>query len=243
MAAPQAIALDLQRLFEAIDRMVERVNRYKVDPGFSRDIEDRSAGFPDFAVKDEDILEYMVVLIAYSNNAPAVNVTPLVDSGLFKKVFQGYDIKKAAQLSPENIRAAYWQQLKAIRFKYKVDAMIRCAKWLLSVGGQYGSFMGFLKSSGLPTPIQTDRDIVAFWQSFDRVRAHLAVTQLPYFGNFTSLCHLLMHLGFDCAKPDVKVERREKVEPVGLSKMQLEPSDSSPVWVLAHIGRCLPGYT
>jgi hypothetical protein len=65
--------------------------------------------------------------------------------------------------------------------------------------------MNYVKSVGLPCLIKSECDIQAFWEGFNQIRAYFLGLQLPYFANFTSLCHLLMHLGFDCAKPDIIV--------------------------------------
>jgi hypothetical protein len=65
--------------------------------------------------------------------------------------------------------------------------------------------MRYVNSVGLPSPIKSEDDIRAFWEGFNQIRACFLELRLPYFGNFTSLCHLLLHLGFDCAKPDIIV--------------------------------------
>jgi hypothetical protein len=128
-----------------------------------------------------------------------------VEGKVFESIFQKYFIEKTAELTAQKIIGTCWQDLTAIRFKYKVDAWVRCATGLLSIQGRYGSFMRYVSSARLPSPIRSECDIRVFWEGFNQIRAYFLELRLPYFANFTSLCHLLMHLGFDCAKPDIIV--------------------------------------
>jgi hypothetical protein len=190
---------------EAIDKMVDRVNHFKVDPQFTRWVGERVERTPDFDLKDEEILRRLVVLIAYSNNANAERVERLVERGVFDHIFQNYSIGNAARLSPESLIRDHWPEVKDIRFKYKIAAMVSCSAPLLSIGERHGSFMRYLRSVGLPSTLQSDSDIQSFWEGFNQIRSHFLELHFPYFRNFTSLCHLLMDLGFDCAKPDIAV--------------------------------------
>ncbi len=194
-----------ERAVDAIDKMVERVNCFKIDPQFTQWVEERRVSVPDFTLDDEQILRRLMVLIAYSNNANAKQVTRLVEGEVFKSIIQKYFVEKTVELTAESIIIACWPDIKAIRFKKKVDAWLRCAGCLLSIRGRYGSFMRYLKSVGLPHPIKSERDIRAFWDGFNQIRSYFLELDFPYFGNFTSLCHLLMDLHFDCAKPDLIV--------------------------------------
>ena len=192
---------------EAIDNMVDRVNHFKIEPQFTQWVDERVELIPDFGMTDEEILRRLVVLIAYSNNANAEKVTQLVESHAFDAIFQDYSIRNTAKLSPESLVRSHWSEVKAIRFKYKIGAMVRCAASLLSISERHGSLMLYLKSVGLPSTLKSDSDIQSFWKAFDQVRAYFLELHFPYFGNFTSLCHLLLDRGFDCAKPDIAVMR------------------------------------
>jgi 3-methyladenine DNA glycosylase Tag len=206
MTEQQPMADVSSTIAEAIDRMVQRINRFKIDPGFSQQVEERSRKVPDFAMDDRQILRHLMVLIAYSNNANSVKVTRLVESEVFESIFQKYFVeKKTSELTAKSIVDDCWADLRAIRFKYKVDAWVRCARCLHAIQGRHGSFMKYLDDVGLPSPIKSECDIRAFWEGFDKIRAYLLALNFPYFANFTSLCHLLLHLGFDCAKPDIIV--------------------------------------
>ena len=193
-------------VIEAIDRMMERVNRYKRDPEFTRQVEERSRKVPDFNLDDRQILRHLMVLIAYSNNANSGKVTRLVESKIFESMFQKYFVERnRSELTAKSIIDECWHDLKAMRFKYKVDAWVRCATCLLAIQGRYGSLMRYLNGVGFPISVKSEPDIQAFWEGFNKIRAYFLELNFPYFANFTSLCHLLLHLGFDCAKPDIIV--------------------------------------
>jgi hypothetical protein len=184
--------------------MVTRVDRFKVDPEFSKQMEDRQGKVPDFSRDDAQILRDLVVLIAYSNNANSEKVTRLVEGSTFEELFQEYLAGPGCTAAQEIVDAS-WHDLKSIRFKRKVDAWVRCREGLRSIRARSGSFMEYLDSVGLPNRIESEADFCAFWKGFDQIRGFLSQSRFPYFGNFTSLCHLLLHLGFDSVKPDLIV--------------------------------------
>ena len=189
---------------DAIDGMVARVDRFKVEPQFAQWVNERVELVSNFDMKDDEVLRRLVVLIAYSNSANAEKVTQLVESHAFDHIFHNYTLEDTAKLSPESLVQSYWPQVREIRFKKKIGAMIGCAVSLRAIGARHGSFMRYLKSVGLPS-IKSDSDIQLFWESFNQVRAYFLDVDFPYFGNFTSLCHLLLDQGFDCVKPDSAV--------------------------------------
>ncbi len=187
---------------QAIDRMVQRVHEFKVEGPFTREIERRQQLAADFTRRDNDILGRMVALIAYSNNARASKVQDLEDGGVFRRIFRDYSVADVADLNAQEVIEQHWHEVTAIRFRRKIGAMIACAKYLSAMKQQHVSFMRYLSKLGLPLRIETQEDILTFWRSFDEIRSHLKSMGIPYFANFTSLCHLLMDLGLDCAKPD-----------------------------------------
>jgi len=205
MTPQEAFSEDLNRVFEAIDGMVERVERFKVDPQFAAEVKNRDNRRPDFALNDERILERLIELIAFSNNARSEGVDTLVQRQVFRLIFRDYSVENAATFAHEEIVREHWPEIKAIRFKRKVRAMVRCAACLLEIRNRYGSFIGYLSTAGLPRVVRSDADIRAFWNSFRQIQAYLREMKVPYFGNLTSLCHLLLDLGFDVAKPDSAV--------------------------------------
>jgi hypothetical protein len=100
-------------VIRTIDEMIERVDRFRIDPGLTRQVEVRSALAPDFSSGDCEILGRMIALIAYSNNARADKVSHLIESGVFGQVFHDYSVEEVARLAPEAITRARWQDLRA----------------------------------------------------------------------------------------------------------------------------------
>lgn len=230
MKFPQTPSEDSARIFDAIDAMVEHINRFKCDPGFTLEVERRAAYVPDPNSKDEDLLERMIYMIAYSNNAQADAVTRVYNEGAFKRAFLDYSVEAVARLGSEAVIEAHWDEIKAVRFKYKVKAMVECARCLLKIRERHGSFMGYLGSTGLPAAVKSEEDIRSFWEAFGQIREYFLDSGVPYFPNLTSLCHLLLDLGFDCAKPDLAV-MKASVE-LGIvpapPKQKKNPNKSSP---------------
>lgn len=193
------------RQLQIIDGMVDRVDRYRVEPVFSQKVEKREGRSPDFEAGDDYVLRRLVALIAYSNTAQAKRVKRLLADGILAGVFQNFSVPIVAALDPKRIVQTHWPKIKAIRFKYKVGYMIDSAKCLCAIQSRHGSFMAFLKTKHLPARIKTESDLRRFWEGFDQIKDALTEIGMPYFGNFTSLCHLLMDMGFDCSKPDLAV--------------------------------------
>ena len=95
---------ELREKFPAIDKMVERIDQFKADPGFSQEVGRRDDWIPKFDWPDEDILHRMIDLIAYGNAANSKKVGALLESGVFNQIFQGYSVESTAALSAEALR-------------------------------------------------------------------------------------------------------------------------------------------
>jgi hypothetical protein len=188
-------------LFHRIDGIINRVNDHKT-PALAEDIATRSKWSPALDLSDSDILKLFIELIAFSQQAKALRVMGLIDKGILDKVFLNYDIQAVANLQYEQLRTKYWDQIGAIRFPQKLEAMIGSAQALLRIKKQHSSFMTYLRTSKIPVGLQSQSDIDLFWKEFDVVQRYLQQIQMPFFNNLTSLCHLLMGLGFACVKPD-----------------------------------------
>ena len=65
--------------------------------------------------------------------------------------------------------------------------------------------MQCLNAKRIPVLIQTPADLDAFWRGFKAQLDEFRRIQIPYLGNLTTLCHLFLELGYDCAKPDTIV--------------------------------------
>lgn len=190
--------------FEKIDDIISRVNAHQT-PALAGDIAERSKWSPTLDLSDGDFLKNCIELIAYSQQAQALLVTELIDKGVFDKVFLNYDLEAVANLQHEHLRTKYWNQIGAIRFPQKLEAMVGCAQSLLQIKKQHPSFMVYLRSLKLPVELQSQSDIDVFWSEFATVQQYLQQKQMPFFNNLTSLCHLLMTLGYACIKPDSAV--------------------------------------
>jgi 3-methyladenine DNA glycosylase Tag len=198
-------AQEYQALFPDIDQMVSRVNEFRIDPEFQNEVNARANSKPDFALSDIEILKKFVYLIAYSQQANSQRVTKLVQSGTFDEIFKGYSLQNVASLNRDTILQQYWSKIGAIRYQKKIGSIIGCAKALLKVQSGYTSFMAYLQKVEIPRTIKTEEELQEFWEKFAQVRKDLNEAKMPFFGNFTSLCHLLLDLGYDCAKPDSAV--------------------------------------
>jgi hypothetical protein len=146
-------------------------------------------------------------------------------------------------MAPDSVVQKYWPRLKGLRFKYKIERMIECAGVLARISAQYGSFMKYLQIRQLPERIQDEAGLRTFWEQFVRIRSDLKAHKIPYFSNFTSLCHLLMDLGYDCAKPDSAVVHAAAglgIVPTGSAASSLSDRDRQKVievmqtYALAH---------
>jgi hypothetical protein len=153
----------------------------------------------------------LVEMIAFSNSAPAKTVRAIFDRGAFDAIFGAYNPQVAAQLQAEIILKNYWHSITGIRFKSKVVRMIQCAQALVEIQKQHGSFLSYLKIYRIPIQINVEEDLVQFWSGFAALRKDLRARKMPYLGNFTSLCHLFLELGYDCAKPDSAVMKAANV--------------------------------
>ncbi|MBL0226083.1 MAG: DNA-3-methyladenine glycosylase I [Geobacteraceae bacterium] len=195
---------DQEIKFQRIDDIINRVNAHKT-PALAEDIATRSSWCPNLELSDNDILKHFIELISYSQQAKALRVMGLIDKGILDKVFQNYDVEAVAKLNPEHLRAQYWDQIGAIRFPQKLEAMIGCAQVLLQMKKHHSTFMTYLRASKIPVNLKSQSDIDIFWREFTAVQKYLHYIDMPFFNNSTSLCHLLMTLGYACIKPDSAV--------------------------------------
>lgn len=193
-------------IFEKLDSIITDINHHKVDPQFTNEINSRNNRYETTVeVEKNNLLRVMATLIAFSNNAPSDSVANMLDNGVFEKVFHNFDLVKVSELNPESVVANEWDKLRVIRFKKKVEAIIKCAKLLIKSGQEKATIESLFKSYNLPKDIKSESDIDKFWEQFDRILAYYKRIDMPYFKNYTTLLHLLLHLGFPCIKPDLIV--------------------------------------
>jgi len=191
-------------IFDRIDAVINKVNAHQT-PALAVDIAARSKWNPALGLSDSEILKKCIELIAYSQQAQALRVTELINNGVFDKVFLGYNIEAVANLHYEQLYNQFWNQIRAMRFPQKLEAMIGCAQALLQIKKEYSSFLTYLGATKIPVELHSQSDIDLFWKEFNIVQQYLQQKQMPFFNNLTSLCHLLMTLGYACIKPDSAV--------------------------------------
>ncbi|HUY31589.1 MAG TPA: hypothetical protein VMV69_02340 [Pirellulales bacterium] len=189
-------------VFRSLDQIVERIHQHVSEPLFSRDLARRRDTAPTFALPDEHILKRMIILIAFSQQVQSRSIVKMIEDGVFERVFASFLPAEVAKLDPSGLRREYWNNLAALRFPRKLVSMVDCATVLLTIAAQHGSFMRFLEAQRFPVRIRSQEDLRQFWQAFDVTRSYFKRINLPFFKDFTTLCHLLQDLGFDCAKPD-----------------------------------------
>ena len=194
----------LTTIFDRIDAVINKVNAHQT-PALAVDIATRSKWSPVHDLSDSDILKKFIELIAYSQQAQAHLVKELINKGVFDKIFLGYNIEVVANLHHEQLYNQFWNQIRAIRFPQKLEAMIGCAQALLQIKKEHSSFMTYLGASKIPVELHSQSDIDLFWKEFNTIQQYLQQKQMPFFNNLTSLCHLLMTLGYACIKPDSAV--------------------------------------
>ena len=193
-------------IYEKLDALKLKVDKVKKEPIFSEEISIRNNRYErTVETEKNNLLRVMTSLIAYSNNAPSDTVGEMIESGVLEKVFHKFVIDIVSYLDAENIIDCNWHNIRSIRFKKKVNAIIDCARHLQKIGKDKSSIESLYKSFNLPKEINNESDIIKFWDQFDIILANYKRLGMPYFKNDTTLLHLLLHLGFPCVKPDLIV--------------------------------------
>jgi 3-methyladenine DNA glycosylase Tag len=156
---------------------------------------------------DRGMMRIFAVAIAYSQNARSKQVSVLTEADEFRHAFADFDPAKLAQTKPSVILDRHWASLSSIRFRGKVERIVRCAQEMCGIQKKFGSFAIYLRSFKIPQRLQSGDDLDAFWERFDLLRADLQQREMPFFRSTTSLLQLLLDLDFDSVKPDLIVMR------------------------------------
>jgi hypothetical protein len=191
-------------LFSRIDNIISRVNLYKTSE-LDKDLSERSRWSPADRLSDKDILKICIELIAYSQRVNSNSVDNLINTGIFDEIFLGYELDAVANLKYEQLYEQYWGRIGAIWLPGKLRDMIGCAQALQRIRSEHTTFMAYLASKRTPTKIASESDIDLFWSEFNDIQKYFQAIRLPLFGSVTSLCHMLMKLGYACLKPDSAV--------------------------------------
>lgn len=192
-----------QLLYDRIDGIIENIDKHKVEPLFSAEKARRQAQSVAPFVDNDMVLKTLAVIVAYSQQAKSNLVRPLLESGVFDQVFHNYDVSRLREVNPCELLDENWSRIKAIRIKTKVFQLIMAARALDSIG----PFAKALNNAGFPAQMQSAKDVADFWVAFGKLQKLMKEHDIPFLSSTTSLLHLLMHIGYDCVKPDVIVMR------------------------------------
>ena len=189
-----------------IDELIERVKKYKIEPGFSNEIKARSNRIVPETLSNNEIIKIFIELIAFSQNANSKKVSEIIKKPIFKKAFADYDIDKIAKMNPCDIADEYWKDISGIRQQAKIFHIVTLARKINKIG----SFDKLLLDTKIPKSIITNDDIEEFWFGFKKLKKVMNEHKIPFFRSTTSLLHFLLEMGYDCAKPDLVVMRVAK---------------------------------
>lgn len=206
--------------FSDLDDQIERIHRLAVQPALDKEIHSRNArvatGFQDAS----DILTKLAVVIAYSQAARSKKVDILMASGAFSRAFGGFNSTEVAKMNPCNIIDDHWPALTAITKKNKAFQIVMAARAINRIEAQ---IIALFADTSIPRRIHSTADIEQFWVGFRKLQAKLKTHDVPFVHSTTSLLHFMLHVGFDCAKPDSAVVKAAKI--LGWFPKDKTPSD------------------
>jgi len=153
------------------------------------------------------MLRHFCIAIAFSQNAQSRQVAKLIRTPVFREAFANFDTIAVADANAHRILARYWPVLRPIRFRGKIRSILGCARGLVKISAEHGSFARYLRSFAIPRRLYTAADLDAFWRKFDILQADLRIRGMPFFRSTTSLLQLLLDLDYDAVKPDLIVMR------------------------------------
>lgn len=202
--------MELNHAFEYIDLIQRKVDAARKEPEFSVRLRERANRTTASLQNDRDVLRVFARLIAYSQNAKAALVSAMLSTSVFEIAFNNFEVDQVRVMTPVTVEAAYWDRIKAIRFKGKIRGIIGSAESLSSIEAKYGSFIKLLDQTGIPPILRSSSDVEIFWRGFDNLLHVLRKEEMPFFSRTTSLLHFLLSVGYDCIKPDIIVMRVAK---------------------------------
>jgi hypothetical protein len=195
-----------EKIFGEIDKIVETVDQFKIEPIFNEEKNRRQNKTVSSLLDNNEILRTLSHLIAFSQNSNSEIVEQVLKSGKFDKAFQDFKIDEVVKLNPCDIADEHWASIKGIRQQGKLFHIVSLARKIKNIG----SFADILNQTNIPTTIRTESDIQTFWVGFDKLLVTLKNNKIPFFQSTTSLLHFLLDIGFDCVKPDLVVMRVAK---------------------------------
>ena len=184
--------------YKKLDAIFKNIDDCRKEPNFDEEINLRDSKVPNENMSEDELFEKMAILIC--QNAKSDPVSKMIQKPKFREIFNNFDTDSVANMDPNVIISESWELLKTIRFKSKISSIVKCAVLLNS-----GKFNLPAMLKNIPVRVQTQDDIKEFWKNFIILREELKKIKMPFYGNTTSLLHLLLNLGYDCIKPDTIV--------------------------------------
>ncbi|MGF1555031.1 hypothetical protein [Paucihalobacter sp.] len=198
--------IDKQKLYSKIDDIIAEVDSAKNETEFNKEIKRRNKNLVSSQLDDNELLKTLSYLIAYSQNANSKRVELLLLSGNFDEAFEDFKIDEVVKLNPCVIADEHWHKISGIRQQSKIFHIVSLSRKIKNIG----SFAEIINATYIPKKISSPQDIDDFWIGFDKLLKILKVHKIPFFQSTTSLLHLLLHLGYDCVKPDLVVMKVAK---------------------------------
>ena len=195
-----------QEISQRIDEIIERINKFKIEPIFSIELDSRKKRKVAETLTENEIIEIFTNLIAFSQNANSKLVEQIIHSGIFKKIFEDFNIDKIAKMNPCDLADKYWSEIGGIRQQAKLFHIVSLSRKIKNIG----SFNKLLTEIEIPKEIKTENDIDLFWKGFKELKKIMNRNKVPFFRSTTSLLHFLLETGYDCVKPDLVVMKVAK---------------------------------
>jgi len=192
-----------EEVYKKIDSIIKIIAEYKIEPLFSGEVKSREQREPKTLDSDDDFFMAIAVLITYSQNAQSNKVQEIWETDSFIKAFQDFNVEKVANLDPDKIINEHWENIKAIRFKKKVNAIVNCARVINKIAYKKGTFLKFFHQANIPERINNAEELERFWEGFGFLLSEFKKAEMPFFSSTTTLLHLLLDMGYDCVKPDL----------------------------------------
>jgi hypothetical protein len=217
----------MQFINARIDRIINRVNDYKINPEFKAEYQDRINRKPLKQLKETDLLKTFVHLIAFSQQAKSALVKKIIDGNILDKIFLDYSITKVAKMNPCDIAEKHWHKITAIRQRTKLFQIVMFARLLK----QNKAVKSLLTNPPIPKSIKSIDDVEVFWKGFKKMQANLKVAKAPFLRETTTLLHFLLESGYDCIKPDSAVMKAA----VKIGIVQERSGETNYIKVVKHI--------
>ena len=195
-----------EEIYQKIDRLIKKINKYRIEPDFSAQLKLRNDKKVPNNLTESEIIEIFTTLIAYSQNANSKLVEQIIETGILKKIFADFDIKKIVKMNPCDLADEYWSKIGGIRQQAKLFHIVSLARKI----DRIGSFSKLLTETEIPKVIKNKNDIDKFWTGFKKLKTIMEENKIPFFRSTTSLLHFLLHTGYDCVKPDLVVMKVAK---------------------------------